>query len=266
MQRELNLAKQKRWLEDAVLSAASDTEAYHGRLRKARDLSAEAFDSAERNGAKESAALWKVNEALREAEFGNAMRAREDARAAMNVGGNRDVSVLAALALARAGEPGQGLRIVERLNARFPLNSLLQHYWFPTIRAAAELDRGNAQAAIEALQGKTAYELGCPAPFNLGPMYPVYLRGEAYLKARRERDATEQFRKIIEHPGITMNFPLGSLAHLQLGRALVLSGDTAGARREYQDFFALWKDADADIPILKEAKAEYAKLNRASVN
>jgi predicted Zn-dependent protease len=223
-------------------------------------------DSAERNGAKEAAALWKVNEALWEAEFGQAARASEYAKAAIATGSDRDVGVLAALALARAGESAQAEKILARLNAQFPLDSLLQHYWFPTVRAAIELDHGSAEAAIKALQGKTGYELGNPEQFNLGPMYPVYVRGEAYLKARREHDAAEQFRKIIEHPGVIVNFPLGSLAHLQLARALAVSGDTMGARREYQDFFALWKDADADIPILEQAKAEYRKWNRNSVH
>ena len=260
MQRQLNVAKEKRWMEDAVLSAASDTEAYHGHLRKARELSAEAIDVAERNGGKEAAAAWSVNQALREAEFGNAARAQENARAAIGAGDNRDVEVQAALALSRAGEPVQARNIIEKLNAQYPLNSFLQHYWFPTIRAAIELNQGNAEAAIDALQGKTAYELGVPPGLNLGPMYPVYIRGEAYLKARRPQDAAEQFRKMIEHRGVTMNFPLGSLAHLQLARALAMSGDTAAARREYQHFFALWKDADPEIPVLQTAKAEYAKL------
>jgi len=261
MRREVKSAKGQRWIENAVLSSASDTEAYHGRLRKARELSAEAVDSAERNGAKEAAALWKVNEALREAEFGEAARAREYAKAAMATGSDRDVGVLTALALARAGEAAEAEKILPRLDAQFPLDSLLQHYWLPTVRAAIQLDRGNAEAALEGLQGKTAYELGNPEQFSLGPMYPVYVRGEAYLKARREQDAAEQFKKIIEHPGVIVNFPLGSLAHLQLARALARSGDSAGGRREYQDFFALWKDADPDIPILKAARAEYAKLH-----
>jgi tetratricopeptide (TPR) repeat protein len=260
MKRQLSLVRGKRWMEDSVVSEASDVEAYQGHLRKARELSAEAIDTAERNGAHDTAALWKVNEALREAEFGNARRAREDAKAAVGVGGDRDVDVLAAVALARAGDSRQAQQMMAGLDARFPLDSFLQHYWFPTIRATVALNEGNADAAIEALQGKTAYELGAPPQLNVGPMYPVYVRGQAFLKAKRPQDAAAQFRKIIEHPGVTMTFPSRSLAHLQLGRALAMSGDTAGARREYQDFFSLWKDADADIPILKTAKAEYARL------
>lgn len=260
MTRERTLVRGKRWMEDAVVSAASEIAALHGRLRKARELSAEAIDTAERNGAKETAALWKVNEALREAEFGSAARAREYAKTAMDLGGERDVDELAALALARAGDSRQAQRIMARLDAQFPLDSFLQHYWLPTIRAAIELTHGNADGAIEALEGKTAYEMGDPPQFNLGPMYPVYVRGEAFLKAKRPQDAAAQFRKIIEHPGITLTFPLGSLAHLQLARALAMSGETANASREYQDFFALWKDADSDIPILRAARLEYAKL------
>lgn len=260
MQHEIKAAKGLRWIENAVLSSASDTEAYHGRLRKARALSAEAVDSAGRYGAKETAALWKVNEALREAEFGHTVHAIEYAKAAMATGSDPGVGVLAALALARAGESAQAEKMLARLDAQFPLNSLLQYYWFPTVRAAIALDSGSAEAAIEALQGKTAYELGSPEQFNLGPMYPLYIRGIAYLKARQPQAAAEQFRKIIEHPGIIVNFPLGSLAHLQLARALAMAGDTEGARREYRDFFTLWKDADSDIPILQQAKQDYAKL------
>lgn len=257
---KLSVAKGQRWIEDAVLSSASDTEAYHGRLTNARELSAEAVDAAERNGARESAAMWKVNEALREAEFGNAARARQNARAAMGAGGNRDVDALAALALARAGDSAQADKILKRLDAQFPLNSLLQRYWFPTVRAAMELNRGNAAAAIQALEGKTAYELGCPEPFNLGPMYPVYVRGLAFLKAKQPQRAAGQFKNILVHRGIVLNFPIGALAHVQLARALAMSGDTAGARDEYQNFFALWRDADSDIPILQSARLECARL------
>ena len=262
MRRALVSARGKRWLGDAVVSSASDTDAYHGRLTAARELSAEAIDAAERNGAKETAALWRVNEALREAEFGNAARARELARFAMAEGSDRDVGVLGALALARAGDSADARPVMDRLASRFPLDSYLHHYWFPTIRAAVALNAGSPSAAIEALQGKTAYELGHPPQFNLGPMYPVYIRGEAFLKANEPDGAVAQFRNIIEHRGVTVNFPLASLAHLQLARALAMQRDQTGARREYDAFFALWKDADRDIPVLRAAHAEYARLLR----
>ncbi len=251
MRGDLLSARGKRWLGDAIVSSASDTEAYHGSLTAARELSAEAIDAADRNGAKETAALWRVNEALREAEIGNAARARDEAKAALTEGSDRDVGVLGALALARVGDSGAAQAIVERLTTRFPLDSFLHHYWFPAIHAAIELNAGNAPRAIEALQGKTGYELGNPPQFNLGPMYPVYIRGEAFLQARQPQAAASQFRNIIQHPGVIKNFPLASLAHLQLARSLALQGGTAEARKEYQHFFALWKDADPDISILR---------------
>jgi eukaryotic-like serine/threonine-protein kinase len=171
-----------------------------------------------------------------------------------------DVELLAALALARAGESARPQVLMGKLNQQHPLDTMLQHYWLPAIRAALELEKGNAQAAIDLLQSTSAYDLGTPIQFTLGTMYPVYLRGLAYLSARQPTLAAGEFRNILEHHGLVANFPLGALAHLQLARALAASGDTAAARKEYQDFFALWKDADADIPILNQARSEYAKL------
>jgi tetratricopeptide (TPR) repeat protein len=136
----------------------------------------------------------------------------------------------------------------------------MQGYWLPTIRAAVELNRGNTEKALALLQSSSAYEQGEPTPFVLGTMYPVYVRGEAYLTASQGRQAAAEFQKIIDHRGIVLNFPLGALAHVGLARAYALAGDTAKAKAAYQDFFALWKDADTDIPILQQAKSEYAKL------
>jgi eukaryotic-like serine/threonine-protein kinase len=149
----------------------------------------------------------------------------------------------------------------EKLNQAHPLDTLIQQYWLPTIRGAVELHRSNTQGAIEVLKPASTYEAGEPPPFlMLGTMYPVYVRGQAYLKIGAGQQAALEFKKIVNHRGIVLNFPFGVLAHLQLGRAYQLAGDEAKAHAAYQDFFALWKDADPDIPILKEAKAEYAKL------
>jgi eukaryotic-like serine/threonine-protein kinase len=214
-----------------------------------------AVDSAKHNDAKEAAALWQAVAAVHEAEFGNFARALQAANAAVALAPGRDVEILASFALACAGEAARAQAIVDKLNHDFPLNTLVQNYWLPTIRAAIELNRGNAAKAIEVLQAAAPYELGI-----IGFMTPVYLRGQALLRAHQGAAAAVEFQKILDHRGIVTNFPFGSLAHLGLARADALAGDTAKAKTAYQDFFAIWKDADPDIPILKEAKAEYAKL------
>jgi serine/threonine protein kinase/tetratricopeptide (TPR) repeat protein len=247
--------------EGVLLSAQSDTEAYFGHLGKARDLSQRAVDSTKHNGAKETAAIWKANAALREAAFGNAAQARQDAAAALDLAPGPGVRLIVTLTLAQAGAAEQARKLAERLNQESPSDAMVQGYWLPTIDAVMELDHGNALEAVRLLQPAQAYELGQPLPFvSLGTMYPVYVRGLAYLRAGQGHQAAEEFQRMIDDRGIVVNFPLGALAHLQLGRAYVLAADKAKARTKYQDFFALWKDADSDIPILKEAKAEYAKL------
>jgi len=244
--------------EDPMLSTQSDTEAYYGRLARARDLSRRAVDAAVRGDSKETGAIWLVNAALREAELGNAAAAKQKVDAALALAPGRDVRVLAALALARAGDTARATKGVEQLEKTEATNTMLKLYWLPTIHAAIELSGGNAAQTLISLEAAAPYDLGGPQPF--GNLYPVYVRGQAYMAARNGGAAAGEFRKILDHRGIVLNFPLGALAHLQLGRAYLLSGDTAKAKAAYQDFLSLWKDADPDIPILKEAKAEYAKL------
>jgi predicted Zn-dependent protease len=164
------------------------------------------------------------------------------------------------LALAQAGDVAQAQKLADKLNHDFPLNTMLQSYWLPTIRAAIELNRKTPAKAIDILRAASPVELGQPPPFQLGPMYPVYLRGEAYLMAHQGKEATREFQKFIDHRGIPLNFPLAALARLGLARAYAMQGDAAKERTAFQDFLALWKDADPDIPILREAKSEYAKL------
>jgi Tfp pilus assembly protein PilF len=260
MQQQVSWAMGKPGTEDLLLSAQSDTEAYHGRLAKARDTSQHAVDSAKSNDAKETAAIWEVNQALREAEFGNATQARQFARAALVLAPGRDVQLLAALAMARAEDAASAQKFADKLSSDFPLSTVLQHYWLPTIQADIELAHGNAAKAIDVLRAANAYEFGDPPQFQPGTLYPVYVRGLAYLRAGNGPSAAQEFQKIIDHRGIVLNFPLSALTHVGLARAYAVSGDTAKAKAAYQDFFALWKDADPDIPILKEAKAEYAKL------
>jgi eukaryotic-like serine/threonine-protein kinase len=146
------------------------------------------------------------------------------------------------------------------LEKAYPTNTVLRVYWLPTIHAVNELNGNNVTKALEVLEGPAPYELGEPQEFQLGTLYPVYVRGLAFLAAHNGTAAAAQFQRIIDHRTIVVNFPLGALSHLQLGRAYAMAGDTAKAKAAYQDFLTLWKDADPDIPILKEAKTEYAKL------
>jgi eukaryotic-like serine/threonine-protein kinase len=260
MERQLSWAAGRPGEEDWLLSAQSDTEALGGRLGRAREFSRRAVDSAVHANAKETAAFWQVNAALREAEFGNASSARQNALGALALAPGRDVSSVAALALARAADTARAQKLAESLNRDFPQNTIVQGYWLPSIHAAIEINRNNAARAIEILQTATHYELGQPPPFQLGMLYPIYIRGQGYLLAQQGREAAAEFQKIIDHRGIVLNFPLGALAHIGLGRAYALQGNASGARTEYQNFFTLWKDADPDIPVLRQAKAEYAKL------
>ena len=260
MQEQITWAMGKPGAEDILLSAESDTQAYHGHLQKARELSQQAENSARRNDSKETAAFWQGNEALREAEFDETTEARDQAQQALALAPGRDVWVESGLALARAGNITGAQKLADQLNQEFPLDTLIQNYWIAAIRASVELNLKNSDKAIELLKPAVAYELADPPPFAAGTMYPVYLRGQAYLSARKGSEAAAEFQKILDHPGVIVNFPLGALAHLGLARARALSADVAGARTAYQDFFAVWKDADPEIPILKQAKAEYEKL------
>jgi serine/threonine protein kinase/tetratricopeptide (TPR) repeat protein len=260
MEEHLAWAAGKPGDEDVLLSAQSDTEAYYGRLTKARDFSRRAVDSAVRADSKETAAMWRVNSALREAEFGNFARAKEDVSAALALAPVRDVKVLAALALARIGDSVQSRSLLSELEKSDANNTVFKLFWFPTVRAALSLDTGSADSAVVDLEAATPYELGTPTQFALGTMYPVYLRGLAYLKAGKNAEAAAEFQKFIDHRGVVVNFPLGSLAHLQLARAYAAAHDSAKAKAAYQDFFNVWKDADPDIPILKDARAEAGKL------
>jgi eukaryotic-like serine/threonine-protein kinase len=259
MEKQIAWSAGKPGVEDAMLSILSDTEAYYGRLGKARDFSRRAVDSAVRADSKETAALWRVNAALREGEFGNAALAKQGVAAALALAPGRDVKVLATLALARAGDNAHAKATIEELEKDNPSNTVLKVYWLPTLRATVSLSEGNASQAVELLQPAAPYDLGGPPP-GLGPLYPVYVRGQAYLLERDGNAAAAEFQKILDHSVLMGNSPLAALGRLGLARAYGMSGNTAKAKSAYQDFLTLWKDADPDIPILKEAKAEYAKL------
>ncbi len=260
MERQVAWAAGKPGSEDQLLSFQSDTEAYYGRVVKARDFSRRAVDSAVRDDSKESAALWQVNAALREAEFGNTAAAKQGVAAALALAPGRDVKLFVVLTLARIGETAGAKAIVEELEKNYPSNTMLKVYWLPTIKAAIELNANNSTQAVVYLEAAAPYELGGPPQLQVGTMYPAYIRGQAQLIAHNGSAAATEFQKFLDHRGVTINFPLGALAHLGLARAYALSGDTTKAKVAYQDFLTLWKDADPDIPILIAAKSEYAKL------
>ena len=245
--------------EDVLLSMQSDTEAYYGRLSRARDFSRRAADSAIRAYSKETAALWQLNAALREAELGNTALAEQGITAALALSQARDVKLFAALTLGRSGDAPRARALVEELEESYPTDTIMKLYWLPTINAAIELNKGNSSQALKYLEAVAPYELGTADTF-INYLYPAYVRGQAYLRTHNGTAAAAEFQKMLDHRGIVQNFVTGSLTHLQIGRAYAMAGDTAKAKAAYQGFFALWKDADLDVPILKQAKVEYANL------
>jgi tetratricopeptide (TPR) repeat protein len=251
----------KQEIEQFMLLHQGETEAYYGHLKKASELTRHAMDAATRNDDRETAATYQAEAALRQAEFSNRTQARADANAALRLSSNLNlnVQVIAGLALALAGDSNMAEKLAFQLNKTFPRDTTVQGYWLPTIKAALALGRNNPGLAVEVLKAASPNELGQPAMVNAF-LNPVYVRGEAYLALRNGSAAATQFQNIIGHRGVALNSPVGALAHLGLARAYSLQGDTPNAHAKYQDFLSLWKDADPEIPILKEAKAEYAKL------
>jgi tetratricopeptide (TPR) repeat protein len=245
--------------EDLLLATQADTAGWYGKLKNAHELTGQAMDSAQRNDAKETAAAYQAAAALREVEAGNREKARAEAKAAVNLAPNRDVRAMAALALARAGDTTGAETLAAELDKAFPLDTLVQRYWLPTIRAGVALERKDPNRAIELLKVASTVELSAPTTLAIF-LCPAYLRGEAYLMLHDGNRAATEFQKFIDHRGLVVNFPWGALARLGLARAYAMEGSTAKARAAYQDFLTLWKDADPDIPVLKQAKAEYAKL------
>jgi tetratricopeptide (TPR) repeat protein len=261
MAQQVAWAAGKSGVEDALLEDEADTAAYSGRLAKARGFSRQAVASAERAEEKETAAGYEADAAVREALFGNEAEARQRAAAVLALSTGRDVQYGAALALALAGDAHRAQALADDLGKRFPEDTIVQFNYQPTIRAQFALERNDTSRAIEALQAATPYELGLPGTGSFTPgLYPVYVRGDAYLAAHQGIEAAAEFQKILGHHGVVQNGSIGALAHLGLGRAYVLQGDTGKASAAYQDFLTLWKDADPDIPILVVAKSEYAKL------
>jgi tetratricopeptide (TPR) repeat protein/predicted Ser/Thr protein kinase len=255
MAREAAQAQGKPGVEDWMSNSESLVLAYSGHLQEARKMSQRAADLARQADHQDAAAVYETDAALREALFGNASTARQRAMAALGLSNSRDVEYGIALALAVSGDSSRSQTLTDDLAKRLPEDTKVTFAYNPTLRALLALNHREPSKAVEMLQNSIPYELGTAAS-----LYPAYVRGEAYLAARQGREATLEFQKILDHRGIVISDPIGALAHLQLGRAYVLAGDKDKACTAYKDFLTLWKDADPDIPILNQAKAEYAKL------
>ncbi|MGC2272493.1 MAG: protein kinase [Candidatus Sulfotelmatobacter sp.] len=255
MQHEVEWAK-GRQDEYVMLETVADVAASSGKMAAARASYQQAVDLERREKLEETAATTLAREAVFEAQMGSSKAAREDASTALSRSRTRVPLVVAGRALSFAGDEREAEAAAQQLVRENPLDTLINGVYVPIIRAGIALNQANPGKAIELLQAATPYEFGIAAGVQ-----PNYLRGLAYLKLHQGKEAAAEFQKIIDHPGIcAIMLPTCSLARLQLGRARAEAGDAGGARTAYQDFFALWKDADPDVPILKEAKAEYAKL------
>jgi tetratricopeptide (TPR) repeat protein len=264
MERQVNWASGKPGVEDGFLAAQSDTEAFYGRLASSREFARRAVESARRNDKTEVAAGLQLNEAVWEALFGNSSRAAEQAASALTMASNRNVKFFAGLALVWAGYSTRAESLADEMQKRFPLDTVVNGYCLPTLRASIEINRSNPGMAIEILKAATPTELG------VGSGNPIYVRGQAYLLLHEAAKAAAEFQKILDHRSIIVNRPTLPLAHLGLARAYALQARSAHgadadaarakARAAYQDFFTLWKDADPNIPILIAAKSESAKL------
>jgi hypothetical protein len=247
--------------EGSLLAAQSDTEAYFGRMTAARRFLSRAVDSTTRADFREAAALCWVVASLTEAEFGNRHAAVGEVNSALGLAPGRNVKVLAALALARAGETRRAEALAAELESDYSKNTVLMLYRMPTIRAAIELSKANPRRALDILAPIQPFELGLPTPSGLAPLYAPYLRGQAYLMLHNGTAAGVEFQKVSDHPGIALNSSLGALAQLQRARAAVVAKDTVAAKSAYRDFLTLWKEADSDVPVLIAAKAELARLH-----
>ena len=263
----LGMERQVAWLtgkpgaESSILNQEANTAAYFGRLRQARELSRRAVASAQRDGIKESAADYASSQAFREALLGNLSESRVWAMEDLKLSAGRYVPLRNAMTLARAGETAKALTVSDQFGNQFPNDTIVQFMWLPMIYAQAALDHHDPSKAIEILQVSTPFELGTSRPDTFMPsLCTAYLRGEAFLAADRGKEAAAEFQKILDHRGIVKNDLIGALAHLQMGRAYAMQADTLDAKTAYQDFLTLWKDADPDVPVLKQARMEYAKL------
>jgi DNA-binding winged helix-turn-helix (wHTH) protein/tetratricopeptide (TPR) repeat protein len=267
MEREAAQPREKPSVDDWMSNAVGFVAAYSGHLEEARKMSRRAADLARKADRRETEALYETDAAVREALFGNVSTARQRAGDALELSRSRDVEYGAAFALALSGDSSRSQTLTDDLSRRFPEGTIVRFTYLPTLRALLALNHSQPSNAVELLQTTIPYEGGTPIEggseflLGVGNRYSAYVRGVACLAARRGREAAAEFQKILDHRGTVISDPVGALAHMQLGRAYGLAGDKDKARTAYKGFLTLWKDADADIPVLNQAKAEYANLN-----
>jgi predicted Zn-dependent protease len=263
MSRLAALGEENSELEDWMRDKEASVLAYSGHLRQARGVSQRAIELARRKGRREAAAQLEASAAVREALIGNRAAALRLVTPTHGFSNGRDAEYGAALAMAFEGDAPRAQRTLDDLTRRFPEDSMVKFSYLPVLGALIALDHREPYKAIDLLRAASAYELGYQGANSVGfvgSLYPIYVRGEALLKVRRGSEAAAEFQKILDHRGIVFANLIGVAARFQLGRALLLAGDTAKAKAAYKDFLTLWKDADPDIPILNQARAEYGKL------
>jgi DNA-binding winged helix-turn-helix (wHTH) protein/predicted Zn-dependent protease len=254
MQQQLTWASGEPGVEDAFIDDQANNLAASGQLAGAKELTARAAEAAKRADEKETAAGYETEEAQREAEFGNDIEARRAAEIALSLAKDRDTQYAAAVALALGGATDRAKALANALDKDFPDDTFVQYLYLPTIRGAIAVEQKDPERAIRSLEAARPYEFGV-----VGGLLPVYVRGLAYLEINDGQKAAAEFQQIIDHPGVVLNASIGPLARLQLGRALLMEGKPGPAKAAYDDFLDRWKNADPDIPILRDAKAEYAK-------
>jgi tetratricopeptide (TPR) repeat protein len=272
------MAKELNWMESRPeyssqgFSLDADTAAYGGEMRKARELSGQAVDSSLRAGNRENAAMWQANAAVRDAGVGEAAEARREAEAALKLAPESPgVQLEATLALALSGDAERAEGLAAGLSRKYPKDIQVQMLWLPVMAAQVALDRKDAGEAVKRLEAARSMEMAMiPFSDNASCLYAPYERGQAYLALEKGAEAEEEFRKILEHSGLLWNCWTGALAHLGMARAAALEAkrlqgveaESARARAvgAYKDFFALWKDGDEDVPVLREARGEFGRL------
>ena len=262
MEREMAWSAGKPGGEDTMLALQADTEAYAGHVQQAREFSRRAVEVAQHSQLAEPAAIWEGSAALREAVYGNIEQARTGAEKVLELAPkSRDAQILAILVMTRTGDARRAQPLLDDLAAANVSNTIVQSAWLPTIRAESEMLSQKPSRSLELLEAVKPYERGqLIGNLSYTCMFPVYLRGEAYLAARKGAEASAEFQKLMDNRGLVGNCWSGALAHLGKGRAQALSGSTSAAKTSYQEFFSLWKDADSNVPVLKAARAEFAKL------
>ncbi len=260
MEQEAAILMSNPAMEPAVLYFESETAAYHGQISRARELAMRVVNPL-RADQKQLAGTYEVQAALREALLGNQAVAKHQAEDALALTDNQYVQAVAATVLGLTGDSAKATKIADDLASRYPESTTMKFHYLPMVRCAVALEKGNTAKALEAADVGAPNDLGKPEWMSYITLFLSYLRGQAYLTAHQAVLAAAAFQKIIDHPGLVGNEPIGAFAHLGLGRAYAMAGDSSKARTAYQDFLTLWKDADPDIPILIAAKSEYAKLH-----